>query len=493
MIKLKRLGSFCICFALLPGYVTSAAAQKPKEDPDEFLKFSTEQKLKDGWDRRTDVPQLIKELVAYREKYGPSPNIDFMLATSYCRVDETRSQGVKLFRWMLNYYRFDASSRRLLKQAMDTFLIPSKRRRLGIDFQKQSRGWVVVGPARIQVAFHALYLFKTLLEESVETGTVTSVSEVYALHRPSKDKLLTALFIAASRKDPEGVRVLKFLLDQETSISERDRARVLARAAADGSAASVSLLIAYKVDLTKSVYLRSTFTVGEDALTTAAGRSDAEGVKILEILYKNRINLNAASTIDGDTALLAATRTGTNESVKFLLENGAKPDVQFGDSLPDVDFEFDSGAAGIIKVLGIDSNVNETELYEAYSTPLMFAAGRADADGPIMIGLLLKHSATKHGFHATKALMNAATTGNIQNLTALLDGGVPINGQNEFGATALMIAAEYGETEAVAFLMQRGADSQIKNRIGQSALALASHYGYADIEALLRKAVSGGR
>jgi len=65
----------------------------------------------------------------------------------------------------------------------------------------------------------------------------------------------------------------------------------------------------------------------------------------------------------------------------------------------------------------------------------------------------------------------AAREGRADELTALVDAGVPVNLCNESGDTLTMLAAYHGHLEAVRALVARGADAGRANDRGQTPLA----------------------
>ena len=49
--------------------------------------------------------KALSMLIDYREQPGgKNPYVDYMIATSACRISNKRDIGVKFFTWMLNYY-----------------------------------------------------------------------------------------------------------------------------------------------------------------------------------------------------------------------------------------------------------------------------------------------------------------------------------------------------------------------------------------------------
>lgn len=62
---------------------------------------------------------VLPRLIAYRdEPYGKDPEVDYMIATSACRVAGMEEEGRKFFKWILSYYQLDLASRRTVADEM---------------------------------------------------------------------------------------------------------------------------------------------------------------------------------------------------------------------------------------------------------------------------------------------------------------------------------------------------------------------------------------
>ena len=75
-------------------------------------------------------------------------------------------------------------------------------------------------------------------------------------------------------------------------------------------------------------------------------------------------------------------------------------------------------------------------------------------------------------------LLDAAGTGDVSRVRALLNKGADVNETNEKGATALMWAAGKGDNEIVEVLLAKGADVNAKTLEGLTALLFASNQGH---------------
>lgn len=85
-------------------------------------------------------------------------------------------------------------------------------------------------------------------------------------------------------------------------------------------------------------------------------------------------------------------------------------------------------------------------------------------------------------------LLDAAGTGDVSRVKALLNKGTDVNETNESGATALMWAAGRGDNEIVEVLLAKGADVNAKTRVGLTALLFASNQGHTQTVKVLLNA-----
>jgi len=83
----------------------------------------------------------------------------------------------------------------------------------------------------------------------------------------------------------------------------------------------------------------------------------------------------------------------------------------------------------------------------------------------------------------------AATRGEPDEITALLDGGAHVNARGEHGHTPLLSAVGQGHLEAVRLLLKHGALPGAKNDWGSDAFDLARSSGKRDILILLQGSV----
>ncbi len=91
------------------------------------------------------------------------------------------------------------------------------------------------------------------------------------------------------------------------------------------------------------------------------------------------------------------------------------------------------------------------------------------------------------------ALHAAARAGAIERVRELLDSGVPVNAENEYGTTALFFAADRGHLDLVLLLLERGADPDLSDRFyGATPMVWALTNEHTDVAALLLRHGASG-
>ena len=84
-------------------------------------------------------------------------------------------------------------------------------------------------------------------------------------------------------------------------------------------------------------------------------------------------------------------------------------------------------------------------------------------------------------------LIQASRKGDTKTVTMLLEKGVDVNANNNYGETALITASRYGHIDLVKLLFENGADVHLKNKFGETALHSACFGGYINIVEILLK------
>ena len=65
--------------------------------------------------------------------------------------------------------------------------------------------------------------------------------------------------------------------------------------------------------------------------------------------------------------------------------------------------------------------------------------------------------------------MGAAQSGRLAMVKLLIEKGININAQDDYGWTALMFAAKYGHLDTVKLLIAKGANVNTQNKEGQNS------------------------
>jgi len=237
-------------------------------------------------------------------------------------------------------------------------------------------------------------------------------------------------------------------------------------------------------------------------------------------LVEDYCDINAKDPT-GRTALMGAAQEGHTDVVEYLLQQGAKPDLQdnFGSTalmaamptahqahIKIVDSLLQKGAdPNLIRPNGITALMIAAEkghtevvksLLEVKAKPdlistngftaLMFAAQNGCYE---TVALLLKENADinlgeKQGI---TPLMIAAQEGHAKVVKALLEGKAKPDLIRPNGFTALMIASEKGHTEVVKALLEGKAKPDLIRPNGISALMIAAYQGHTKVVKALLK------
>lgn len=217
--------------------------------------------------------------------------------------------------------------------------------------------------------------------------------------------------------------------------------------------------------------------------------------------------------INGSTPLIWASRLGSPETMKFLLEQGANPNITGSDGGSALMLAMVEGDVPAKVRILLDAKADVEAINWDGDTPLIWAA--VYARDPAVFDMLLKAGA-RRDFRKPRdgsdALAIAARRGNlvairtlakagadlegkalggvtplmwacegleagVPALGALLDLGADINAAAEDGTTALMMAALSGDAARVRALLERKADFRAKTTRGDTALMAAARTG----------------
>ena len=192
-----------------------------------------------------------------------------------------------------------------------------------------------------------------------------------------------------------------------------------------------------------------------------------------------------AAGADDETTVsfFRAVRRDSDMAVASALKKGVSPNIQDAKGNTGLHVALLEGmpsAAGVLlKAQGLDVNV----LNNAGESALMMAALKSHVD---VARTLIERGAAinKDGW---TPLHYAATGGNADIITMLLDKGAQIDARSPNGTTPLMMAARYGSTQAVELLLQKGANHQLANEQKLTALDFARQGARPDAIKILEK------
>jgi ankyrin repeat protein len=109
-----------------------------------------------------------------------------------------------------------------------------------------------------------------------------------------------------------------------------------------------------------------------------------------------------------------------------------------------------------------------------------------DEDLPAFVEMSLD-DVNQIGNFGERPLDVAVGRGDIEEITALIDGGADVNAPGEHGHTPLHEAVGQGHIEAVKFLLDHGATLNVKNDWGNTPLDIARLKERDDIVQLLQR------
>jgi ankyrin repeat protein len=277
-------------------------------------------------------------------------------------------------------------------------------------------------------------------------------------------------------------------------------------AAEEGHLQVVHALIAAKADVNAlDGLVRQNQKSGTTALMLAAARGHAQ---VVQALLAANANPDIALA-DGTTALMNAAESGHVEVVKLLLAAQANPSPMWKDG---------GGRSALVKALmsgqldtalllvegGADVNANTNYSESALR---LAARGNTARHEALVKAMLARHADVEagqlpgnSGFSCSPsvppertlrsaegtALGNAARSGSVEIVRALLAARADVNARQAGWQTPLMVAIQANRPDVVRLLLAAGADTTAKDACGRTAMALATSLARADIAGLLQ-------
>ncbi|KAK6523259.1 hypothetical protein TWF694_006148 [Orbilia ellipsospora] len=191
----------------------------------------------------------------------------------------------------------------------------------------------------------------------------------------------------------------------------------------------------------------------------------------------------------GARALLAASRTGNEITVRLLLNNNINPHRTYSSEPLPLCAAAENGCWAIVQLLLEDSTAADYKTKDINSL-LEYAA--ANATEAIVKTLLEKGASINEGYeNGQSPLWIAAQQGNKHVVRNLLYRGADIESTNLRNESPLWVAAERGNDDVVQILLEKGASIDLKDQNGKSPLWVAAEYGHKNTVRILLE--SGAR
>ena len=189
--------------------------------------------------------------------------------------------------------------------------------------------------------------------------------------------------------------------------------------------------------------------------------------------------------------MIDAIETGDVAAAQAVLEEGLSPDAPLGGTAADPFMPLHRAAgadqAGIVSLL-IEAGAT-VDATTGGLTPLMLASSSGSVD---TIQALLDGGADptlpNFKYYGLSAWHYAARDGNIPALQTFLDWGVDVDYQDTTYGTAVSWAAGSGQAEAVEFLIAAGADLNLRDTTTTTPLGWAIAGGFTEVAEMLEAA-----
>lgn len=179
---------------------------------------------------------------------------------------------------------------------------------------------------------------------------------------------------------------------------------------------------------------------------------------------------------DGNTALHMAVFLGHTDVVRALLAHGADPLARNAAGFSSVD------CAGAPWSKDYEVHLRQAEV--EMKTPLDM--NRIRGERYTILKLLVGGNRAVEQASEPFLILNAAIAGDVQSIQKHLAGGKNLNVPEQVGGnTPLMLAATFGNRDAASLLIQAGADLEIRNKSGGTALHQACFFAQPEIVELL--------
>ncbi|MGI8783978.1 MAG: ankyrin repeat domain-containing protein [Acidobacteriota bacterium] len=199
--------------------------------------------------------------------------------------------------------------------------------------------------------------------------------------------------------------------------------------------------------------------------------------KVRALLAGDRSLVNVRD-IDGVTPLMYAALYGTQECLRFLLDQGADPNARNSAGVTALMWAVgDVDKVRLLVSRGADVNAKSNE----GKTPLSMAAQSDRNAAPIKFLLEKGADVTAKDSAGLTALIEAALAADADMTRLLLDKGADIHARAGSGLTALIAAAGTECLRCVDVLLSHGADPKVTTKRGITPLIAVASSGSAEI------------
>jgi ankyrin repeat protein len=259
----------------------------------------------------------------------------------------------------------------------------------------------------------------------------------------------------------------------------------LALACEAGNLDVVQALIKAKADVNQPL------KNGETPLMMAARTGK---VPVIELLLKHGAKIDARENLRGTTALMWAAANANPAAVRLLIAKGADVNARSSTVAPGrrpyvappgreriQEFIDGTGLRGAVVEEAAPETASPDKHEDSSKESREAAKKRFEAEKAAAQKAIGRFPATaEYGKRGEKQwggltpLLFATREGNLESVKALLEAGVDVNQQSEYGWTALLTATQNRYYELGVFLLERGAKPNLANEGGWNPLYLAT-------------------
>lgn len=211
-------------------------------------------------------------------------------------------------------------------------------------------------------------------------------------------------------------------------------------------------------------------------LHPAAGSGKLE---LLELLYKPGMDIDAPG-IASETALHWAAIKGHPSTAKFLLDHGANPNVVDSYERTPLHVAARADHPELITLL-LKAGADPMRYHAEGSTPLHMAATRGAASATAAFMGARTNPDLRNLHSGAPPLFDAAWSGSLETVQALLDGGADVTLLDRRGNHVLVPAVAKGNVDIIKALISKGTPIEKRDHEGRTPLHLAVMIGSAKI------------